>query len=378
MAATDSEAADRRWMALALALAERGLGAVWPNPAVGCVLVRDGLVVGRGWTQPGGRPHAETEALRRAGAAARGATAYVSLEPCGHAGRTPPCARALVAAGVARCVYALEDPDPRVSGAGAARLREAGVEVVEGVRAAEAAELNRGFLLRVVENRPLVTWKVAGTVDGRIAAAGGDSKWITGEVARAHGHLLRARHDAVLVGARTARIDAPRLDCRLPGLAARSPVRVVLDSRLELPPGRPPLAGGGAWVVCRKHASDDPNFIDASKAIMVLEADKTTKVLPVAPDPAGGVSMAAALAALAGRGVTRLLVEGGGRVAASLLRAGLVDRIEWLRAPMLMGGDGLPAAAAFGVESVAGAPRFHRVGLRRLGADVLESYRAAR
>ena len=377
MAATESEAADRRWMALALALAERGLGAVWPNPAVGCVLVRDGRVVGRGWTQPGGRPHAEAEALRRAGAAARGAVAYVSLEPCDHEGRGPPCASALAAAGIARCAYALEDPDPRVSGAGAARLRAAGVETVAGVRGDEAAELNRGFLLRVTGNRPLVTWKVAGTIDGRIAAAGGDSKWITGEAARAHAHLLRARHDAVLVGARTARIDAPRLDCRLPGLAARSPVRVVLDSRLELPPGRPPLAGGGAWVVCRKHASDDPNFIDASKAILVLK-ERGAEILPVAPDPAGGVSMAAALAALAGRGITRLLVEGGGRVAASLLRAGLVDRIEWLRAPALIGGDGIPAAAAFGVGSVAGAPRFRRVGLRRLGADVLESYRAER
>lgn len=369
MAATESEAADRRWMALALALAERGLGAVWPNPAVGCVLVRDGRVVGRGWTQPGGRPHAEAEALRRAGAAARGAAAYVSLEPCDHEGRGPPCASALAAAGIARCAYALEDPDPRVSGAGAARLRAAGVETVAGVRGDEAAELNRGFLLRVTGNRPLVTWKVAGTIDGRIAAAGGDSKWITGEAARAHAHLLRARHDAVLVGARTARIDAPRLDCRLPGLAARSPVRVVLDSRLELPPGRPPLAGGGVWVVCRN---------DAPPGRRAALEERGAEILPVAPDPAGGVSMAAALAALAGRGITRLLVEGGGRTAASLLRAGLVDRIEWLRAPALMGGDGIPAAAAFGVGSVAGAPRFHRVGLRRLGADVLESYRAAR
>ena len=361
---TETAAEDRRWMDAALTLAARGLGRVWPNPAVGCVLARDGAVVGRGWTQAGGRPHAETEALRRAGAAARGAGAYVSLEPCAHRGRTPPCADALIDAGVARCVFALRDPDPRVAGKGAARLRAAGVAVVEGVRAGAAAALNRGFLLRIAAGRPLVTWKAASTLDGRIAARDGDSKWITGEAARARAHLLRARHDAVLVGARTALADRPRLTCRLPGMENRSPLRVVVAGRTALradllaAPGRP------VWIVHRDDIA--PPDLPAGDGVVAI---------PVAPD-GDGVSMAAALAALAARGVTRVLVEGGGRIAASLLRAGLVDRIEWFRAPAVMGGDGIAAAAPFGVAAVARAPRFRRTGCMRLGEDLLESYSA--
>lgn len=362
----DSGAEDRRWMRAALTLGARGLGAVWPNPAVGCVLTVDGAAVGRGWTGAGGRPHAETEALRRAGARARGATAYVSLEPCNHHGETPPCAEALAAAGIARCVFALRDPDPRVAGKGAARLRAAGIEVVEGVCADAAADANRGYLLHRTAGRPLVTWKVASTLDGRIAARGGDSKWITGETARAHAHLLRARHDAVLVGTRTARIDRPRLTCRLPGLAARSPVRAIVDSGLRLAESGLPDAGEGGpvWIVCRN---------DADPARIAAREGAGAAVLPAAPDADGGVSMPAALAALAARGITRLLVEGGGRVAASLLRDGLVDRIEWFRAPAVLGGDGIPAAAPLGAARVAAAPRFCRAGLRRLGEDVLES-----
>lgn len=357
-----------RWMRAALALGARGLGTTWPNPAVGCVLTRGGAVVGRGWTMPGGRPHAETEALRRAGDAARGATAWVSLEPCDHHGETPPCSRALIDAGIARCVFAMRDPDPRVAGKGAARLRAAGIDVVEGVCAEEAAAVHRGYVLHRAAGRPLVTWKVASTLDGRIAARGGDSRWITGETARARAHLLRARHDAVLVGVRTALADRPRLTCRLPGLESRSPVRAVMDSRLRSPPDAPLLAdGGGAWFLCR--ADIDPARIAAFER-------RGAVALPVAPD-GDGVSMTAALAALAERGVTRLLVEGGGRVAASLLRAGLVDRIEWFRAPLAIGGDGVPAIAPFGVDRVAGAPRFRRVALRRLGDDVQESYDAA-
>ncbi len=367
--APEASREDERWMAVALALGARGLGTVWPNPAVGCVLTRDGAVVGRGWTRPGGRPHAETEALRRAGAKAKGATAYVSLEPCDHHGGTPPCSRALIDAGIARCVFALEDPDPRVSGRGGARLRAAGVGVVEGVRAEEAAEINRGFILHRSAGRPLVTWKVASALDGRIATGGGDSKWITGDAARAHAHLLRARHDAVLIGARTAIVDRSRLTCRLPGMEAYSPVRVVVDSRLQLPLTDPPIAEAGAtpaWIVCRADT-------DGARARAYEECGAT--VIPVEAD-AAGVSMAAAFAALAERGITRVLVEGGGRIAASLLRAGLVDRIEWFRAAMLIGGDGIPAAAALGLGAVADAPRFRRTGLRRFGDDILESYSA--
>src|SRR5258708_1001212 len=219
----------------ALRLAARGLGQVAPNPAVGCVIVKDEKIVGRGWTQPGGRPHAETEALARAGEAARAATAYVTLEPCAHWGRTPPCADALVEAGIARAVIAIKDPDPRVSGAGIARLQQGGVAVVLGCLAAEAAELNAGFLMRINAGRPLVTLKLASTLDGRIATHGGESQWITGEVARAWAHGMRRTHDAVMVGSTTATMDDPGLTCRLPGLETSPPLRIVLDGRLQTP-----------------------------------------------------------------------------------------------------------------------------------------------
>src|SRR6266446_3099076 len=224
-------------MRAAIALARRGLGDVWPNPAVGCVIVRKGRVVGRGWTQPGGRPHGETVALARAGVAATGATAYVTLEPCCHWGKTPPCADALIAAGLRRVVVALEDPDPRVAGAGIERLRAAGIEVEVGLCAAEAAEINAGFLQRVRLGRPLVTLKLATSLDGRIATAGGESRWITGPLARERAHLLRATHDAILVGTDTVLADDPRLTCRVPGLSRRSPVRVVIDRHLRISPG---------------------------------------------------------------------------------------------------------------------------------------------
>src|ERR1700693_2815456 len=236
----------------AVALARRGLGRVWPNPAVGCVIARDGRVVGRGWTQPGGRPHAETEAWARAGEAAHGATAYVTLEPCCHWGRTPPCADALIAAGVRRVVVAFEDPDPRVAGGGLAALRAAGLSVEAGLCAAEAAEINAGFFQRVRLGRPLVTLKLATSLDGRIATASGGSRWITGEAARQRAHLLRAEHDAVLVGTGTVLADNPRLTCRLPGLEQRSPIRIVIDRQLRTPPSAHVIAEAtqiATWVL---------------------------------------------------------------------------------------------------------------------------------
>jgi diaminohydroxyphosphoribosylaminopyrimidine deaminase/5-amino-6-(5-phosphoribosylamino)uracil reductase len=223
-------------MQMALGLARRGLGVVWPNPAVGCVVVdTKGRVAGRGWTQPGGRPHAEAEALARAGADARGATAYVSLEPCSHTGQTPPCAERLIEAGIGRAVIAISDPDERVAGSGIAGLERAGMEVLTGVETAAATEVNAGYLSRVEDGRPLVTLKVATTLDGRIATHRGESRWITGDVARDWAHYLRASHDAIVVGLGTAITDDPRLTCRLPGLEDRSPIRVVVDGRLRLP-----------------------------------------------------------------------------------------------------------------------------------------------
>ncbi len=355
-------------MTAALGLARRGLGRVWPNPSVGCVVVRDGRVVGRGWTQPGGRPHAETEALRRAGTAARGATAYVSLEPCAHRGKTPPCADALAAARIARCVAAVEDPDERVSGGGMARLRDAGVDVACGTLSDEAAALNAGFFLRVTEGRPLMVLKLATTLDGRIATRGGESRWITGEESRARVHALRASHDAVMVGAGTALADDPRLDCRLPGLADRSPVRIVVDSALRLPLTSrlvTTAAEHPTWVLTLAGAAEARREELRGAGVELIDVDAGED---------GGLDLDAAARALGARGLTRVLVEGGARLATGLLGRGLVDRLIWFRAPRLIGADGLPAALDLGVEALAETPSFRRVSVAEVGDDVMETY----
>jgi diaminohydroxyphosphoribosylaminopyrimidine deaminase/5-amino-6-(5-phosphoribosylamino)uracil reductase len=360
---------DRAYMRAALALARRGLGTVWPNPAVGCIIVTDGRVVGRGWTQPGGRPHAETEALARAGAPARGGTAYVSLEPCAHWGKTPPCAEALIAAGVGRVVAALEDPDRRVAGQGLRRLAAAGIAVESGLCAEEAAEINAGFLTRIRQGRPLVTLKLATSLDGHIATASGQSRWITGPAARKRAHLLRAAHDAILVGTGTVLADDPELTCRLPGLGARSPVRVVLDRHLRIPPAAQVIAAARrvpTWLL---------TLPDADPARRAVLAAAGVALVDVPPEPAGGLDLAAALTALGARGITRLLVEGGARLAASLLRAGLVDRLAWFHAPLLIGGDGLPAVAGFNLSALADAPGCARVAVEEVGADTLTTLR---
>lgn len=355
-------------MRAALGLARRGLGAVAPNPAVGCVLVNEGRVVGRGWTQPGGRPHAETEAVARAGGAAAGATAYVTLEPCAHHGKTPPCAEALVEAGIGRAVVALEDPDPRVSGRGIASLREAGIAVTVGVCAEEAAELNAGFFLRMREERPLVTLKTATTLDGRIATHGGESQWITGQAARALGHRLRAEHDAVLVGSGTAMADDPMLTCRLPGLEERSPIRVVLDSHLRLPLTAKLVASARqvpTWIVTLQ---------DNEEGRRRAYLDCGVDVIEVPRDADGNPDLTLGLRALARRGLTRLLVEGGGHTAASLLRLGAVDRIAWFRAPRLIGGDGMAAVVSFGVDHLSQTPTFRRLAVAEADGDLAEFY----
>jgi diaminohydroxyphosphoribosylaminopyrimidine deaminase / 5-amino-6-(5-phosphoribosylamino)uracil reductase len=363
-----SAAADLAHMAAALSLARRGLGQVWPNPAVGCVIVKEGRVVGRGWTQPGGRPHAETEALSRAGAAAQGATAYVSLEPCAHHGKTPPCAEALVAAKIARCVAASEDPDPRVSGRGLALLRKAGVAVEAGLLGEEATALNAGFLLRQAEGRPLVTLKLAQSLDGGIATAEGESRWITGEAARRHGHLLRAEHDAVMVGSGTALADDPRLSVRLEGLEHRSPLRLVADGRLRLPLTAVVVSTARqqpTWILTRKDADRHRRAAFAGAGVEVI-------ALPTHPEET--LDLQAGLQALGERGVTRVLVEGGGVLAAGLLRAGLVDRVALYRAPLLLGADATPAVAPLGLQRLAEAPGFRLLEALDLGPDRFEHY----
>jgi diaminohydroxyphosphoribosylaminopyrimidine deaminase/5-amino-6-(5-phosphoribosylamino)uracil reductase len=367
-AAVGGSASDARWMRAALGLAARGLGRVWPNPSVGCVVVRDGAPVGLGWTQPGGRPHAEVEALGDAGVSARGATVYVSLEPCAHHGRTPPCADALVAAGVARVVVACEDPDPRVDGAGVRRLRDAGLAVEVGLMRAEAMRLNEGFFRRIRDGRPLVTVKLATTLDGRIATRSGESRWITGSVARAWGHGLRARNDAIMVGTNTAVLDAPDLTCRLPGMADRSPVRVVVDGHLRLPLTARVVATArerATWLLTRT---------DADAARVAAFAGAGVEILAVPPDADRLLDLPAGLRLLAARGITRVLVEGGSRLAASLLAAGLVDRLEWFRSPRVIGGDGTPAVAGWGIERLADLAAFRRTGVRAADDDLWESY----
>jgi diaminohydroxyphosphoribosylaminopyrimidine deaminase/5-amino-6-(5-phosphoribosylamino)uracil reductase len=366
---TDPARVDLDHMTVAIGLARRALGNAWPNPAVGCVIVRDGRVVGRGWTQPGGRPHAETEALVRAGDAARGATAYVSLEPCSHLGKTPPCADALIEAGVARVVVGQVDPDPRVAGSGLRRLRESGIEVVEGTGAAAAADVNRGFVARVTRNRPEVTLKLATSLDGQIATATGASKWITGPQARDFSHGLRLRHDAVLAGIGTVLADDPELTCRLPGGDVRPAIRVVLDND-----GRFSTAGKLAqtaadipvWLVLGAGAAVPDGLPAAVEAITVPRTPRRRPDLP------------AVMAALAERGVNRLLVEGGGLITAAMRRETLVDRIYWFRAGIAIGDGGTPGVADFGVSELAGAPRFAFERRWLLGGDVLESWVPAR
>ena len=352
----------------ALRLAERALGETAPNPAVGCVIVSsDGRIVGRGRTGREGRPHAETVALAQAGDEAHGATAYVTLEPCAHHGETPPCSGALVKAGVARVVAAIGDPDSRVSGKGFDQLRAAAVEVVTDILKDEAATLNAGFFLRVRERRPLVTLKIASSLDGRTASAGGESRWITGEEARRFAHLLRAQHDAVLVGVETAIADDPLLTCRLPGLEDRSPVRVVLDSRLRLPP---------ASKVAQT-ARKTPTWLFTVTEGDTELRDSGVEVFVVGRDARGRPDVAAVLHMLADRGITRLLVEGGAGVHASFIDRGFADRLEIFRAPLALGGAGQPAIGALAALGLDEAPRFKSIGTRRLGSDLLERFLAS-
>jgi diaminohydroxyphosphoribosylaminopyrimidine deaminase/5-amino-6-(5-phosphoribosylamino)uracil reductase len=357
---------DRRFMALALSLGRRGLGRVWPNPAVGCIIVKDGRIIGRGWTADGGRPHAEPQALSEAGKAARGATAYVTLEPCAHHGKTPPCAEALVAAGIARVVIAAGDPDPRVAGRGVVILKSAGIEVETGVLQAEADIDHAGFFSRITKGRPFVTLKIASSLDGRIATATGESRWITGPQARRAVHALRARHDAVMIGGGTARADDPMLDIRDLGLS-KQPVRVVISRRLDLPVERRLAQTANAQPLWLCHGPEAEARRAEWKAL-------GAECLPC--EVTGGqISPASALAALAEKGLTRVFCEGGGALAASLLREGLVDELIVHSAGLAIGAEGTPALGAMGIDRLGNAPRFDLAEVKQLGADVQSVWR---
>jgi diaminohydroxyphosphoribosylaminopyrimidine deaminase/5-amino-6-(5-phosphoribosylamino)uracil reductase len=354
-------------MRSALALARRGLGNTWPNPSVGCVVVKDGRVVGRAVTAPGGRPHAEPAALEIAGSAARGATVYVTLEPCCHWGRTPPCTDALTTAGVARVVVGTRDPDPRVDGAGIAKLRAAGIAVDEGVLRGEADDVASGFRARVRLGRPLITLKLASTLDGRIATRSGESRWITGEAARRAAHALRGRHDAVMVGVGTVLADDPELTCRLPGYRPDPLVRVVADSHLRTPLTAMlavTVATTPTWMLIRQDADRERRRAFADLGVRLIEVAGAEM----------GIDPVAALTALGTAGLTQVLVEGGAQLAASLLRADLVDRIAWFHAPAVMGGDAWPAVQAFGIQRLDAMPRFSRIAETPLGDDMLTEF----
>ncbi len=365
----DSKAADQRFMQLALSLGRRGLGNTWPNPAVGAVVVRDGVIVGRGWTQPGGRPHAEPEALARAGGAARGATLYVTLEPCSHFGKSPPCADAVIAAGITRVVSAIEDPNPDVAGQGHARLRAAGITVDIGTCGAEAARDHAGHFRRVRDKRPHVILKLAVSPDDKIAAAGHRPVAITGEAAKARVHLLRAQCDAILVGIGTVLSDNPTLTCRLPGMEARSPVRVVLDRALRMP-GTSKLVHSARqtplWVMTS-------NLSEAPAAMKLGAAGAQVIRVPTTATPPG-LDLATVLHALAEKGITRLLVEGGARVASAFVAAGLADEIWLLRGANPVGADGVPALDALPLSAITRSPALNLRGSETLQNDTLTIY----
>jgi diaminohydroxyphosphoribosylaminopyrimidine deaminase/5-amino-6-(5-phosphoribosylamino)uracil reductase len=366
----ESKAADQRFMQLALTLGRRGRGRTWPNPAVGAVVVKDGVIVGRGWTQPGGRPHAEPEALKRAGEAARGATLYVTLEPCSHVGKSPPCADAIIAAGIARVVSAIEDPNPEVAGQGHARLRAAGITVDIGLGALEAAHDHAGHFRRIRDKRPHVILKLAVSSDDKIGATGRKPLAISGEAARARVHLLRAQCDAILVGIGTVLADDPLLTCRLPGMEPRSPVRVVLDRSLRI--------SGDSRLV--HSARETPLWVmtsDLSEAPAAMKLGAAgAQVIRVATTttPPPGLDLVAVLHVLAGKGITRLLVEGGARVASSFVAAGLADEVWLLRGPDAVGAGGVPALEALPLSSITQSPTFRLRASEALQRDTLTIY----
>ena len=366
MTAVETDISDQAHMRSALTLAARGLGTVAPNPAVGCIVTNSaGQIVGRGWTAPGGRPHAETIAIDRAGDQCRGGTAYVSLEPCDHQGQTPPCSKALIEAGISRVVVACTDPDPRVGGKGIKTLRDAGIEVKTGVCEGEARELNAGFFLTINQDRPLITLKAATTLDGRIATASGASKWITGAGARAAGHMLRASHDALMVGIGTVLADDPALDCRLSGMEDRSPLPVIADSQLRLPET--------ARILDRNPVILTGRGVDSDKSALL--EDRGATVIDVQTDSDGRPQVQAMAEKLAELGLTRVMIEGGGILAGAFMASGLIDRLEWFMGSKIFGDDGLPAVAGFGLMEIENAPTYTLTSCREIAGDLHHSYR---
>jgi len=356
---------DGCFLALAFTLGRRGLGRTWPNPAVGAVVVRDGIIVGRGWTQPGGRPHAEIEALRRAGPAARGATLYVTLEPCSHHGRSPPCADAVVASGIARVVSPLADPNPEVAGAGHWRMAQAGVVVEVGLLADAARQAHAGHIRRLADGRPHVTLKLAVSADAKVALAGRKPVRITGEAATARVHRMRAMNDAVLTGIGTVLADDPLLTCRLPGMS--SPVRVVLDSSLRLPPSSRLVATARSvplWVMTMQGERTAAALALAARGVEVLRVAEAEE----------GLDVGRVVRLLAERGITRLMVEAGPRLAASLLKHDLADEVVLFRSPAAIGPDGIDALDGLDLSAITASGRLKRLSEDAVGVDSVVTF----
>jgi diaminohydroxyphosphoribosylaminopyrimidine deaminase / 5-amino-6-(5-phosphoribosylamino)uracil reductase len=365
---TATQADDERFMRLAFALGRRGLGNTWPNPSVGAVIVKDGVIVGRGWTQAGGRPHAEVEALRQAKKAAQGATLYVTLEPCSHQGKTPPCADAIIRAGIARVLSALEDPNPEVAGKGHARLREKGIAVDVGLGADEARRVHAGHIMRVTQGRPYVTLKLAVSADDKAGLAGRKPAAITGEAAWLRVFQMRAASDAILVGIGTVLSDNPQLSCRLPGMFERSPVRVVLDAKLTLPLSTSVVAtvrDTPTWVFTSSKPSDIAEEILQQKGCKVFRVG----------DVEGRLDLDEVLKVLAEKGITRLMVEGGPRVAGALAAAHLVDELALLRGEKNIGATGIEALEGMPIDGLTG--QLQSRGREKIGADTLEMFERA-
>jgi diaminohydroxyphosphoribosylaminopyrimidine deaminase/5-amino-6-(5-phosphoribosylamino)uracil reductase len=362
---TFDPSSDERFMRLALALGRRNLGRAWPNPAVGAVIVKDGTILARGWTQPGGRPHAEVEALRRAKKAAQGATMYVTLEPCSHQGKTPPCADAIIRAGIARVVSALDDPNPEVAGQGHERLRAKGVTVEVGLGAEEARRTHAGHIARVGHGRPHVTLKLAISADGKAGLAGRKQTTITGEATRERVFKMRAASDAILVGIGTVLADDPQLTCRLPGMIERSPVRVVLDEQLSLPLATSVVATvreTPTWVFTSRRPSSIAEEILQQKGCKVFRIDESS----------GRLDLQQVVKILAEQGITRLMVEGGPTVAASFVDADLVDESVLLRGEKTIGAGGIDPLEGMPLDAL--VSRLRLLGSEKLGADTVENF----
>ena len=363
--ASTAQPDDERFMRLALALGRRNLGHTWPNPAVGAVIVKDGVVIARGWTQEGGRPHAEVEALRRAKKATQGATMYVSLEPCSHQGKTPPCADAIIRAGIARVVSAMEDPNPEVAGQGHERLRAKGITVEVGLGAEEARCIHAGHVMRVTKGRPHVTLKLAISADGKAGLAGRRPAVISGEAARERVFQIRAANDAILVGIGTVLSDDPQLTCRLPGMFERSPVRVVLDEDLRLPLATSVVATvreTPTWVFTSHRPSAIAEEILQQKGCKVFRVDEDN----------GRLDLNQTLKKLAEQGITRCLVEGGPTVASSLVAANLVDEAILLRGEKIIGDTGIDPLEGMPLEAMTG--RLTLRGSEKLATDTIEKF----